>query len=72
LSNVKLFKDAPHFIPEDGSADVFQQRSAYPGRPLRTSYSQSLGTREAGNLLRYAIENKSSPRAVIEKWVSKN
>jgi len=72
LPNVKLFKDAPHFILEAGSADVFRQSSVYPGGPLRTSYSQSMGTREPGNLLKYAIENKSSPRAVIEKWVSKN
>jgi len=67
-----IFKDARHFISEAGSADVFRQRSTYPGGTLRTSYSESLDTREAGNLLRYATENKSSPRAVIEKWVSKN
>jgi hypothetical protein len=66
-----FFKDA-HFILEAGSADVFRQRSAYPGGSLTESYSQSLGTREAGNLLRYATENKYSPKAVIEKWVSKN
>jgi len=66
-----IFKDA-HFILEAGSADVFRQRSTYPGGTLRTNYSQSLDTREAGNLLRYAIENNYSPRVVIEKWVSKN
>jgi hypothetical protein len=40
--------------------------------PLEQAIFQSLGTREAGNLTRYATENKSSPRAVIEKRVSKN
>jgi len=56
---------------EAGSADVFRQKIIYRGGTLRTSYSQSLGTREAGHLLRYAIENKSSPRALTEKWYEK-
>jgi hypothetical protein len=69
---LKINNNNNNFISEVGSAYAFWQRSTYPGGPLRTSYFQLLGTTEAGNFLKYAIENESSPRAVIEKRVSEN
>jgi hypothetical protein len=50
-----------------GSASVFGQRNTSPGALLRLGYSQSLGTIERLNLLRYTPEKRSSPGLVTRK-----
>jgi hypothetical protein len=49
----------------------YRQRRAESSGPLQLSYSQSLGNIATANL-RYATEDRSSPRVVTRKWLLKN
>jgi len=55
-----------------GRVSIFKQRIACAGDLIRRSYSLSLGTIQIVKLLRYAPENRSSPRVIIGKWLLKN
>jgi hypothetical protein len=61
-----------HSILAGGCVSVFNQRNTYTGGLPRWSYSLSLGTIQTVKLLRYAPENRPSPRFIIGKWLLKN
>jgi hypothetical protein len=68
------FVHRPNFtehVSEAGSASSFRQRSTEPGKPLWSSHFQSLGNTQTLNLLRYAPENRSSPRVVTATELKK-
>jgi len=46
-----------HDVPEAVSVSVFRHRSTYADGPFKLSYTQSLGTIETINLLRYTPDN---------------
>jgi len=60
-----------HYISEVGSISIFRQRSTYAGGPYTSSYSQSLCTTQAVNLLIYAPENRPCARVITWKWLLK-
>jgi hypothetical protein len=61
-----------HDVSEAGSVALRIKKHSNVVDPLRLSYSESLGTTETVNLLRYAPENASSPAVVTGKWPLKN
>jgi hypothetical protein len=61
-----------HEVSEADSVSICTQKSTSAGGPPKSSYSQSLGTTETVNLLRYAPDKRSSPRVVAGKWLLKN
>ena len=60
------------YVSEAAFLAILMHRCTKPGAHLRSSYSQSLSTTETLNLLRYALENRSSPRGHNRKIATEN